>query len=72
MRTSSGAREHAGRYRTILWGEAGEWYGRGVELPNTLEDGATPNECVETLRKAFVAVLATMIELGQPIPSPED
>src|SRR5665213_3395587 len=66
------ARQIALQYRVVVWfdEEAGEYYGRGVELPNAMGDGATPDACVANTREAFEAVVAYMIEKGQSPPPP--
>jgi predicted RNase H-like HicB family nuclease len=62
------AREIAGKYQVILQCEAGEYIGRGLELPNAFEDGKTVDECVRKTREMFVTVIATMLEDGE-VPS---
>lgn len=64
------ARTVADRYQLVLWQEDGEWYGRGLELPGIMADGATPDACVRELREALVYGVATLMELGEPVPSP--
>ena len=56
----------------VVWyeEEAGEYYGRGVELPTAMGDGATPDACVANTREAFEAVVAYMLEQGQSPPPP--
>jgi predicted RNase H-like HicB family nuclease len=63
----------AAKYQVILQFEDGEWYGRGLELPNAFGDGETPDACVKMTREAFAGVVATMIEDGQrpPVPASE-
>ncbi len=50
--------------------EEGEYYGRGLELPLAMGNGKTIEACMKSTRKAIVAVLATLLENNQPIPSP--
>jgi predicted RNase H-like HicB family nuclease len=64
------ARRIAEKYQVILQFEDGEWYGRGLELPNAFGDGKTPDACVKMTREAFAAVVATMIEDGHKPPLP--
>jgi predicted RNase H-like HicB family nuclease len=64
------ARQIAEKYQVILQFEDGEWYGRGLELPNAFGDGKTPDACVKMTREAFAAVVATMIEDGHRLPVP--
>jgi predicted RNase H-like HicB family nuclease len=66
------AEKIARRYQVIVWfdEECGEYYGRGVELPTALGDGATPDDCVAHTREAFIAVIAFMLEEGQSPPPP--
>ena len=67
------AREIAAKYQVVLRfdEESGEFYGRGVELPLCMGDGPTPDACVAHTRKAFVAVVATMLEKDQIPPAPQ-
>ncbi len=64
------ARAIAEQYQVIIHFEDGDWYGRGLELPNAHEDGKTPDECVKKTREMFVTVVAFMLEEGQTPPSP--
>src|SRR5689334_4274436 len=64
------ARILADRYQIVVSMENGEYYGRGLELPYVMDDGATPQECVTNTRQALVATVATMLEQGQTPPSP--
>jgi predicted RNase H-like HicB family nuclease len=60
------------RYRVILGidDEAGEYYGRGLELPGAMGDGKTPDKCVASTREAMRAIAAFMLERGERLPSP--
>jgi len=64
------AREIAESYQIILQEEDGEFYGRGLELPNVMDDGKTPDECVRNTRKALAVAVAHLLESGQAVPSP--
>jgi len=64
------ARTLAERYQVVLWHEDGDWYGRGLELPGIMADGPTPDACVRELREALVYAVATLMEIGEPVPSP--
>jgi predicted RNase H-like HicB family nuclease len=66
------AEELAARYQVVVWHDEEEncFYGRGVELPLAMGDGSTSEQCIQETRAAFVAVLATLIEAGQPVPAP--
>jgi hypothetical protein len=63
-------RQVAARYQCVIWFEDGEFYGRGLELPFTLEDGSTADECVRKLREAMAGTVALMIEMGDAVPTP--
>src|SRR4051794_5120185 len=63
------ARSVADRYQLVLWQEDGEWYGRGLELPGIMADGATPDACVRELREALVYGVAHLMEIGESVPS---
>ena len=53
----------------MIWlEEDGDWYGRGVELPNTFDDGKTAADCVKKVQQALVGTI-TWIE-GQTPPPP--
>jgi predicted RNase H-like HicB family nuclease len=57
-------------YQIILTSEDGEWYGRGLELPNVFGDGATPAKCIDSTREALTAAVAYLLEQGQTPPAP--
>ena len=44
--------------------------GRSVEMPHVWGDGRTPTECVKSVREALIAVVATMLEMGERPPAP--
>jgi len=60
----------AERYSVVIRLEAGEFYGRGLELPWAMDDGATSEECLERTREAMAVSVATMLERGEPPPKP--
>lgn len=66
-------RKLAERYQAIIWMEDGEYFGRGLELPWTFEDGKSPEECFAKLREAMAHTVAFMLEQGQrpPVPASE-
>src|SRR5437879_4998420 len=64
------ARQIASRYQIVLWTAEGEYYGRGVELPLSMGDGKTPDECVANTREALVVTVAYLLEKGGVPPSP--
>jgi predicted RNase H-like HicB family nuclease len=64
------AREIADSYQIILHVKDGEYYGRGLELPHVMNDGKTPDECVEKTRDILTTAVAHMLEKGQTPPSP--
>jgi predicted RNase H-like HicB family nuclease len=60
----------ASEYQIVIRAEDGEYYGRGLELPGTMDDGRTPDECVEKTREAMIATVAYMLEKGEVPPAP--
>jgi len=65
------ARAIARNYQVIIRQEDdGEWYGHGLELPNSHEDGRTPDECVKKAREIFIFTVACMLERGETPPAP--
>ncbi len=62
------AHKIAASYQIIIRPSDGEYYGRGLELPGTMEDGRTPDECVQKTRDAMVAMVAFMLENGETPP----
>jgi predicted RNase H-like HicB family nuclease len=66
------ARAFAQRYQVVLWTQDGEWYGRGVEFPDAMNDGKTPEECIANTREMFVTTVAVMLEQGMTPPPPAD
>ena len=57
-------------YQIILESEDGEFYGRGLEMPNVYGEGKTANACVKNTRDALFAAVATMIEMNETPPLP--
>jgi predicted RNase H-like HicB family nuclease len=64
------AREIADTYQIILHFEDGAYYGRGLELPHVMNDGRTPDECVEKTRDILTTAIAHMLENGEAPPAP--
>jgi predicted RNase H-like HicB family nuclease len=64
------ARKIVERYQVVVWFEEGEWYGRGVELPNAMNDGKTAEQCVTNTRDILVTTVAYLIESGEAPPPP--
>jgi predicted RNase H-like HicB family nuclease len=60
----------ADKYQLVIWKEEGYYYGHGVELPNSYGDGKTVAACAADTREAFVATVATLLELGEEPPPP--
>ena len=48
----------------------GDWYGRGVELPGTVDDGKTAAQCIRKVRQALIGTVAWMIDEGKTPPPP--
>ncbi|MCE9604519.1 MAG: type II toxin-antitoxin system HicB family antitoxin [Planctomycetia bacterium] len=63
------AKRYADSYQIILQFEDGEWYGRGLELPQVFGDGKTPEACVENTREALEGAVAFLLEQGQRPPA---
>jgi predicted RNase H-like HicB family nuclease len=64
------ARAIAESYQIILHEEDGDYYGRAVEMPNVMNDGATPDECVKATREILTTAIAYLLETGQAPPAP--
>jgi predicted RNase H-like HicB family nuclease len=64
------ARRIANSYQIVLHYEDGEYYGRGLELPNVMNDGKTPDECVAATRDILTTAVAYMLETGETPPPP--
>jgi predicted RNase H-like HicB family nuclease len=64
------SREIADSYQIILHFEDGEYYGRGLELPNAMNDGRTPDECVRNTRDILTTTVAYLLEQGETPPPP--
>ncbi len=63
------AREIADGYHIILHFEDGEYYGRALEMPDVMNDGRTPDECVENTRDILATVIAYLMEKGEAVPA---
>ena len=64
------AREIAESYRIILSYEDGLYYGSGLELPDAMNHGSTPDECVRATRDILTTAVAYLLETGQTPPAP--
>jgi predicted RNase H-like HicB family nuclease len=64
------ARAIARQYQVIVSNDAGQWFGRGLELPRVYGDGKTVNQCIENTREALVVAVAVMQEAGEHPPTP--
>ena len=64
------ARHIADAYQIILHFENGEYYGRGLEMPQVMNDGKTPDECVANTREILTTAVAYLLETGEVPPSP--
>ncbi len=60
----------ANEYQIVVWKEDGEFYGRGLEMPNVFGDGKTVQAAVKDCRSALTATVATLLELGEHPPAP--
>lgn len=57
-------------YRITLWQEDGEWWGRCVELPHCLGDGATCDAAVKATKQGIAASVSADLADGIPAPLP--
>jgi predicted RNase H-like HicB family nuclease len=64
------AAELAERYKVTVWIEEGEWYGKCVELPHCMGDGASADAAIASTRQAIRAGLAADLADGLPVPLP--
>ena len=62
------AKQIAAGFQVVMWVEDGVYFGRGVELPTTFGDGATPAACMKDTREALTATVAYMLEQGETPP----
>jgi predicted RNase H-like HicB family nuclease len=53
----------------LIWFEDGEYYGRGLEVL-AMNDGKTPDECIQNVRDTLVTAVAAMLEKGEVPPAP--
>jgi predicted RNase H-like HicB family nuclease len=60
----------AAGYQIIIQFEDGGYYGRGLEMPMVMNDGPTPDACVEATRQSLTTAVATLLERGERPPSP--
>ncbi len=58
----------AERYQVVMRREEDGWFGRGLELPGAMGDGATPTKCAQSIKDSMAAGIAYMIEEDLPIP----
>jgi predicted RNase H-like HicB family nuclease len=63
------ARKIAGGYQVLLRREDGQWFGRGLEMPNVFADGKTPAQCLENVQEAMTFAAAFLLEQGQRPPA---
>jgi predicted RNase H-like HicB family nuclease len=64
------AKKIARKYEVIMSFENGEWYGRGLEMPNVFGDGKTPDECVRNTQDGLISAVAHLLERGDVVPAP--
>lgn len=64
------AADLAGAYQVVLRQEGGRYYGVGLELPDAMNHGATPEECVRATRDSMTQLLARMLRAGVAPPAP--
>jgi predicted RNase H-like HicB family nuclease len=64
------AKALAAAYQVIIHFEDGTYFGRGLEIPNALSDGRTPEECFKNTREALTAHVAYLLESGEAPPTP--
>ncbi|MGB7159766.1 MAG: DUF1778 domain-containing protein [Tepidisphaeraceae bacterium] len=57
----------------VIRRESDGYFGRGLELPGALGNGATPAGCLASTKASMVAVVAFMLERGEtPPPAASD
>jgi predicted RNase H-like HicB family nuclease len=64
------AREIANSYQIIITPEDGEYFGRGLEMPNVMGDGRTPDACAAATREGLTVAVAYLLENGEAPPPP--
>jgi predicted RNase H-like HicB family nuclease len=64
------AADLAGAYQVVLRCEKGRYYGFGLELPDAINHGATPEECVRATRDSMTQLVARMLRAGLAPPAP--
>lgn len=68
------ARVIAEQYRIVVRREDGEYYGEALELPGAMNDGKTPNECIENTIAMLTTTIAALLEQGTipPLPASDE
>lgn len=56
-------------YQVILSCDAGEWHGRGLELPHVFGEGKTASEAAANTIEGMSAAVAYLLETGQQPPA---
>jgi predicted RNase H-like HicB family nuclease len=64
------AKKIVDQYQIVIAFEDEEYYGRGVELPQSFSDGKTADECIRNTKEALLLTVASMIEDGETPPAP--
>lgn len=64
------AERSAAAYQIILQFEDGEWYGRGLEMPQVFGDGKTPEACIVSTREALEGAILYLLEHDRRPPAP--
>jgi predicted RNase H-like HicB family nuclease len=72
LATIAKARPIAEKYSIVIWLEDGQYFGRSIELPNVMSDGATPGECHANTLGALIVAIAFLIESGETVPEPAE
>ncbi|MFN0010460.1 MAG: type II toxin-antitoxin system HicB family antitoxin [Phycisphaerales bacterium] len=62
--------EHYSVVVSSVPGGGGGWLAKCVELPSAFATAPTSDEAVKAVRRPLTTLLATMLELGRPLPSP--
>src|ERR1700733_5090485 len=67
------AAQIAAQFKILIWFEDGEYYGRGLEVL-AMNDGKTPQACIQNVRDTLVTAVAGMLEKGEvpPLPASEE
>src|SRR6266508_2721206 len=64
------AKQIVERYQVVMRREEDGYFGRGLELPGALGDGATPAACLRSVKESMAALVAFMLERGESLPPP--